>query len=267
MARWILLMAVGLLTAQAQAQNLSFQQLDASDLEKVVADFSATFNHTSVSGASSLGNIFGFEVGLVAGIAKTPNINDFAQEAGSTEKVDKLPHGELLGVLTVPAGITVEAGLIPKVGKDDFKFSTFSAAVKWTPTDVFLDWPLSVAIKGHVTKTAVAFKQTISNVDTDFDYKNTITGLTLLASKNFVLVEPYIGVSLLKATGDLSFSGSPAQPVFDPSYSTSNSASASKSSTGVMVGAELKLVFFKLGAEYTNAFGTSRYTGKASFYF
>jgi hypothetical protein len=34
-----------------------------------------------------------------------------------------------------------------------------------------------------------------------------------------------------------------------------------------MVGAELKLIFFKLGAEYANAFGTSRYTGKMSFYF
>lgn len=267
MARWILFLLAALFTANTQAQNLSFKLLDESDLEKVVGDLSATFNHTSVSGASSLGNIFGFEVGVVAGIAKTPEIDSFAQENGSTEKVDQIPHGEILGMLTVPAGITVEAGMIPKVGKEDFKFNTFSAAVKWTPTDVFLDLPLSLAVKAHLTKTNLSFKQTVSNIDTNFDYKNTITGLTLLASKNFVLVEPYVGLSYLKAKGELEYSGSPASPVFDPAYTAANSASASKSSTGFMVGAELKLIFFKLGAEYASAFGTSRYTGKASFYF
>lgn len=266
MARWILMLSV-MFASAAQAQSVSLQNLDAEDMKKLVGDFSSTFNHTSVSGASSLGTIFGFEVGVVAGIAKTPELDKFAKEAGSTEKVDQIPTGELLGVLTVPAGITVEAGLIPKVGKEDFKFSTFSAAVKWTPTDVLLDWPLSVAIKAHMTKTSLAFKQTISNVDTDFDYTNTITGFSLLVSKNFVLVEPYVGLSMLSGKGDLSFTGTPATPVFDPSLTASSSASASKSSTAFLLGAELKLIFFKVGAEYQSAFGTSRYMGKASFYF
>ena len=265
MSKWIVTLSAALFTFGAGAQNLTLQQLDQTDFENILKDFSAVFNHTSVSGASSLGTIFGFELGLVAGMTRTGRIDALADESGTDQDAGKIPHGALLGIITVPAGITVEAGFIPKVGSEDFKFNTFSAAVKWTPTDVFLDWPLSVAIKAHLTRTKVEFNQVIATVPTKFDYTNTITGFTLLASKNFVLVDPYAGLQILSAKGDMDVTGSPN--VFDSSFTVATSASAKAKSTGFLLGCELKLLIVKLGAEYQNLFGTSRYTGKLSFYF
>lgn len=262
MSKWIATLIIALFTSGLQAQSLSFQQLDQKDFEDIVKDFSAVFNHTSVSGASSLGTIFGFEVGLVGGITRTGRVDALADEGGTDQNAGKIPHGALLGIITVPAGITVEAGFIPKVGSNEFKFNTFTGAVKWTPTDVFLDWPLSVAIKAHLTKTKAEFNQTIATVPTKFDYDNTITGFTLLASKNFVLVEPYAGIQVLSAKGKMDVTGSTT--VFTV---PAQSGSASVSSTGFLLGCELKLLIVKLGAEYQNLFGTSRYTGKLSFYF
>lgn len=267
MRRLLVALGIALFAIQAQGQNLTLQQLDEQDFKKIVQDFSAIFNHSSVSGASSLGTIWGFEFGVMGGITSTKRIDALADESGTNQNADKIPHGELLGMITVPAGITVEAGFIPKVGNDDFKFNTTSLAVKWTPTDVFLDWPLSVAIKAHITKTKAEFQQAVGTpqVDTKFNYDNTITGFTLLASKNFVLVEPYVGFSLLNAKGKMDVTGS--SQVFDPSYTASTSVSASSGSSAFLVGAELKLFVVKLGVEYQSLFGTSRYSGKLSFYF
>lgn len=251
----------------AQAQNLTLQQIDEEDFKKIVSDFSAVFHHSSVSGASSLGTIFGFEVGLMGGVTDTSRIDKLADEGGE-QKADKIPHASLLGIITVPAGITVEGGFIPKVGSEDFKFSTFTLGVKWTPTDVFLDWPLSVAIKGQITKTKAEFTQEIGTtppIETKFNYDNSITAVSLLVSKNFVLVEPYAGFTLMNAKGEMGITGSPN--VFDPAYTSGDKVSASVASSGFMVGAELKLFVVKLGAEYQNLFGTSRYSGKLSFYF
>lgn len=247
------------------AQDLTLQNLNQDDLEDIVGDFSAVFNHTTVSGAGSLGNIFGFELGLVGGLTKTPKIDSLADESGTDQKADTIPHAELIGLLTVPAGITVDVGMLPKVGNDEFKFSSYSLGVKWTPTDILLDWPLSVAIKGQMTKTDATFKQDIQTVPTTFDYKNTITAFTLLVSKNFVLVEPYVGYSLLSAKGELDVTGS--TQVFDAAYTTSQSASAKKSSSGFVLGAELKLLVFKAGLEYAHLFDTNRYSAKLAFYF
>jgi len=270
MSRFVVAFCIALFTFAtgfgAQAQDLTLQNLTEDDFKRIAKDFNAVFNHTSVSGASSLGNIFGFEVGLVAGMTNTKRIDALADTgSGTDQKADKIPHGEILGVLTVPLGITVEGGFIPKVGNDDFKFNTFTAAVKWTPTDTLLEWPLSVALKAHITKTNAEFNQTIQTVDTNFKYDNTITALTLLASKNFVLVEPYVGFSYMSAKGEMSVSGSSA--VFDPNFTTGTSASADTTSTGFLLGAELKLLIFKVGAEYASLFGTSRYTAKLSFFF
>jgi hypothetical protein len=249
----------------AGAQQIPLQNIDQSDFKNVVSDFGANSMHTSVSGASSLGHLYGFEIGLVGGQTNTPHINHLAHETDPSASASKLPHGEILGVVSVPFGITVEGGLIPKVGGEDFKFNSLALAVKWTPTEILLDWPVAVALKAQLAKSHLDFHQTISSVPTDFKYDNTLSGLTVLVSKDFMLVEPYAGFGLLSTKGDLNVSGSGS--VFDPSFTTSQSASATRSGSVWMVGAELKLIVFKVGAEYANLFGTDRFSGKLSFYF
>lgn len=258
--RTFALLSITLLSVGAWSQNLPLQGLDANDMKSLVKETSANFNHTSVSGASSLGTLFGFEIGVVGGVAKTPKIDKLVEPQGGN--ADQIPHGEILGVLTVPAGITVEGGFIPKVGKEEFKFNTLSLGVKWTPTEVFLDWPVAIAGKFHFTKTSLDFKDTISGIPTTFGYDSTTTAFTMLVSKNFVMVEPYFGVQFAQTKGDLDVTGSTT--VFDTGGA---SGSAKSTATGFLLGTELKLLVFKAGVEYAKIFDTSRFTGKISFYF
>lgn len=248
----------------ARATTIPLQNLDQGAFKKVIGNFSANFNHTSVSGAESLGTIFGFEVGLVGGVTKSPDLQSIALQADSSAKADQLPHGEILGVLTVPAGLTVEAGFLPKVGSSDFQYRTFSAALKWTPTDTLLDWPFNFAIKGHVTSTNFKFNSNISGTPTSFNFDDQILGLTALVSKNFAIVEPYVGFGLLRAKGSLDAS---TTSVFDHNYTLAQTATEKNSCAEIMLGAEVKLIFVKLGFEYARLFDASQYNAKLSFYF
>jgi hypothetical protein len=244
------------------AVNLPLQNLSSDDMNKVVEDMSANFLHTSVSGASTLGHLYGFEVGVVGGQTSTPHLNTVVQEADPTVSVNKLPNAELLGVLTVPLGFTGEVGFVPSVGSSDFKYNTLSLAAKWTATEVVLsDLPFSLAGKVAYTSSTVTFDQTVQTVPINYNYTNSETAFTVLASKNFAIVEPYVGLGYATATGNLSATGSSSV------FQSGVSGNAKVSSAIWMAGAEVKLLVVKLGAEYTSLFNTSRLSGKLSFYF
>lgn len=249
----------------AFAEGFAFQNLNQGDLKNVIKDISANFNHTSVSGASPLGDIFGIEIGVVGGLTKSPELDKYAKAADPNSKdIDQIPHAALLGVISVPLAFTFEMGLIPKVGGEDFKFSSYSLAAKWTPSELFFDWPVALAAKVHFSKTDLNVKDTVNNVKTDMDFKDNMMGATVLVSKSFAVFEPYFGLGIVNADAELSGSGT---AVFNPAYTASNSASEKVSTTTWMVGAEAKLLVVRFGLEYANLFDTSRITGKFSFYF
>lgn len=250
--------------ANAWATSIPLQNLNSDDMNKVVQDFSANFLHTSVEGAGTLGHIFGFEAGLVAGETNTPNLNQVANQNGVSGDASKLPNAALLGVITVPAGITAEASLLPKVGPASFEFSSFSGAVKWTPTEVFFDWPVSVAVKASYTSTTAQFSQTISGTAINYKYTNHESALMALVSKDLMIFEPYAGFGFVSAQGTLSADSTSA---FNQAQFPGMSASASRTGTMWVVGTEVKLLALKLGAEYANIFNDSRVMGKLSLYF
>lgn len=250
----------------AHAQSIPLDNVNNDGMNKVVGDFSANFLHTSVSGASSLGHVFGFEVGAVVGQTATPHLSEVANEIGQGADASKLYYGELLGVLSVPAGLTVEVGLVPKVGSSSFKYDAISAALKWTPTELFLDLPFSLAGKISYTQNTLNFSQTIQalgSTPVDYTYTNKETAFMILASKDFMIVEPYIGLGYVSAKGTLSATSQ----IFDPSFTTDTVASGTRSGGMWMVGTEVKLVVAKLGIEYMNLFNTGRVAGKFSLYF
>ncbi len=256
------LLAMSLTGLSASAAGPSFQNLSDEDFKKVVQDLSANFTHTSVSGASALGDIWGFELGLVGGTTKTPELNKFAKEVEPSADLDQVPHGEIIGMLSIPFALTGEVGFIPKVGSDEFKFNSIHGALKWTPSELFFDWPVSLAAKVQYSKVNATFKDTINTIPTTFDYDQSILGGSVIVSKNFAIVEPYAGFGYLQADGKMNVTGSPT--VFSGART---SASSKPSSSMFMVGTEVKLLVVKLGVEYMNAFDTSRFTGKVSFYF
>lgn len=259
-----------LLSGSLAAQELEFDNISEGDLEKVVKDFSSNFSHTSVSGANTLGSIFGFEVGLIGGLGKINSLDDVVQETDPDADIPGLmPHGGLLGIVSVPFGWTFELTMIPEFGDDEFKFSNTTAAVKWSLTESLLSaLPLSIALKGHYSQTKIDFEQQDpggSPVTVDGSYESTVTGLQAVVSKNLLVLTPYAGLGYLQASGEMGVNGTDS--IFDTGFTASDSASVDVSSTQMFFGAEFKLLVIKLAAEYSRQFETERYTFKFSAFF
>lgn len=262
MNRAVWLTAIMVFGSAAQAANLAFDQLTDGQTKSIIKEFSANFTQTSVSGASPLGDVFGFEIGVIAGMTKTDDINTLAKSADPSLNVDKIPHASLVALVTVPFGVTLEANLVPEVGNDDFKFSNMGLGAKWSLTSSVLELPLSLAIKAHYMKTKLKFKQTVSSVDANVDFDDMVTGAMLLVSKKFAFVEPYIGYGMVSGNGDFDVQGTTQ---FFQSGVTNYSSK--ESGSHLVVGAELGLLFLKIGAEYAQLFGTSRYSAKVALSF
>ena len=266
--RIFIVAALLLIPSLGFAQDLNFDDISKSEIEGIANDFSANFTHTAVTGANTLGSVFGFEVGLILGATKIESLEDIIKETDPNADVPGLlPHGGLMGMISVPFGWTFEATFIPSTGDDSFEFSNLTAAVKWSLTETLLSaLPLSIAVRGHYAKTSIDFTQedpglTTATVNGSLD--NTVTGLQAVVSKDFVVVTPYAALGFLQGTGELSVNGTDS--AFN--FTASNSASADVTSEQILIGAELKMVIFKLAAEYSRQFETERYTAKASFFF
>lgn len=261
-----LFLALVLSLPQAMAQDIAFNNLSEKDVEDIVSDFTGAFTHTSFSGANTMGSIFGFEIGLIGGIANVDRIKKIAKRSDANSDVSAVPFGGLLGRITVPFGFTVEALVVPEVGGDEFKFSNKSLALMWTPTETVLSFlPLSIAIKGHYTKTDLKFKipdAVVTGVDVDASFDNTIMGAQLLISKNLLIVEPYAGVGFVSGDGSLSYSGSGS--IFNGGVTPTNTAKKKVDGTQFLVGANLKLLILNIGAEYSQQIDVQRYGLKIS---
>lgn len=248
-----------------QAGTPSFTAIDQNDLENVVKDFSSIFAHSTVSPASSLGTLFGIELGLIGGTVKTPNIDTLVNEASPGTSADTFPHFTLLGAISVPFGITGEFNFLPSLDTGDIKAGRTSIGVKWTITDSIVDFgPFDLAVRGFYTTSELSFSQTISSVPAEVDVKNSITGLQLIASMDFVIVEPYVGFGTLSADGTVDITASGGATFFDFG---GQSASAKPTSTQYFAGIQANLLFFRLGFEYGHLFDSDRMDLKFSFKF
>ncbi|MGZ3723111.1 MAG: DUF6588 family protein [Bdellovibrionales bacterium] len=251
-----------LVSMRVHAVNIPLQNVTDDDLKKVVGDMSANFLHTSVSGAGTLGHLWGVEVGVVGGQASTPGLNDVVHKADPNADASKLYNAELLGVVTVPFGITGELGVVPSTTLYGIKVNSLDLAAKWTVTELFLsDLPFSLAGKVAYTTNTINFSQVVGSNTVDYTYKNVETSATVLISKNLAILEPYAGVGIVNAKGTLDANA----PIYLGSAKTS--ADASRSGMMWQVGTEVKLLVLKLGVEYAHVLDTSRVSGKLSFYF
>lgn len=248
----------------AKAAAISFPSLSQDSFDKAIREFTANSYLHSVTPASSMGSIFGFEVGLIAGITKTPEIDALVQ-ANSGTSVSMLPHAGLLGALTIPFGITAEVVLVPKTDMGDLKYQQFAGALKWTATDSVLSMlPLNLAVRGFLSQTQLSYTQTISSVDSTVTIDDQVMGLQLLASPKLIpIIEPYIGVGMLSGKGKMDVSGT--STLFN--FTTAQSAESSPSSSQLFMGIEARLLLLTFGVEYSRAFETDSYTGKFSLKF
>ncbi len=246
--------------------SLEFQNISSQDLDVINKDFSSTFSYTSVSGASSLGSIFGIEAGVVAGAAMTEGIEALAKEVDPSNELSFLPHAWLLGAVTVPGGFTIEANFIPELDGGEVSFSHLGLGAKWTVTDMIPipAFPLNLSVKGYFSQTNLSFSQTDSGVTGDIDYENSMYGLLAQGSVSLLIIEPYLGIGWQSSEGKLK---STLSNVFDPSLTVGSSATSEIDGTYFQVGINVSLLLLRLGFEYQSAFDADRFTGKLSFKF
>jgi|GEM_PF-849254 len=273
--RWIAAMA--LVSAPAFAADLSLDNINLADYEALVQEFSANSQYSSVTPASSLGGLWGFEFGVVGGMTKAPDLLALVKRnnAGANFK-DELYHVGGLARLGLPFGFTAEALYFPKTTISSIKIGRWGGAAQWTLTDAILeDFPIELAIKGYVTKTTLQYSQTVNNASTAnvpvnavVGFDNTLYGFQVIASYKLFIFEPYVGLGWMKAKGDLNVDASGNTTILNiGAFGSSKSASSKPSSAQVLLGTDLRLAFFSLGAEYERAFKKNSYTGRVSFRF
>ncbi|MFN8847928.1 MAG: DUF6588 family protein [Bdellovibrionales bacterium] len=232
--------------------------LTEDNMKTLAKGFGSNFAHNSLMGASKLGTVFGFQVGLTAAQTDVPKINDIAKANGGELK--SIFNAGLMGSVGIPFGIAFEAVMTPSAKADGAELENSSVAIKWNINDVIPILPVNLALRGFSSNAKFSFTQDGTN---DVKNETTITGAQLLFSPMIPVVEPYIGVGMLSSKNKLSATTS----IFDGAYSASASSSETVSGTQFLAGVEVNLLLLKLGAEYSQAFGNTRYGLKLSFGF
>lgn len=252
----------------ANSPNIDLLTKDQAD--SISKEFSANFVHTIVAPASSLGDLFGFEVGLIGGITKTPATDRISKSFDPSASVDMVPHAGLFGSVSLPFGFTTELSLIPEAGST-IKIEHKSYALKWTFSQL-LDLPIDVAIRVHGSNSKLSYTDTINNsstsnndVDAVVSYDMSSLGAHLTVSKSFLFIEPYAGIGTISTDTDILTSASSTVSIF--TFTGAESYSSSDTGTHFFVGANVNLFLFKIGLEHSRIIDINRTTAKLSFYF
>lgn len=256
-----------LISTKIHAETPGFDNITSTDLDNISKEFSANFAHRPLTPASSLGAIFGFEVGIVASVTDAPKIGEITKRENPTESdpLDKLLNAGLMGAVSIPYGITFEAVLLPEQELGDLTISNYSLGAKWTFSSLLPIPVVDLAIRGHYGVTDISYNDTVDAVATEISLDNSTMGFTLLASANLMMIEPYAGVGFVSRDTTLKASGT-AQ-IFDSAFSTASEQSVDGSSFQYFAGVELDLLFIHIAAQYENVFDTSIVSGKLSFAF
>lgn len=249
-------------TPAAHAAGPGFTNLSQSDFDKAIKELSANSSYHSVTGAGTLGTVFGFELAVVGGLTNTPDINALSKQVDASADVGRLPHAALLLGASVPLGFTGELLYFPEMTFSTVKYSQFGASLKWTATEALV-LPFNLAVRGFITSNKMSFDQTQSGSNITVTEENSQTGIQLLASPAFPMVEPYVGVGLVNAKGKMSVTGS--STIF--AFTSARSAESAPTTTQFLAGINLNLLILNLGLEYSSAFGTSSYNAKLGFRF
>jgi hypothetical protein len=276
--RWIAALAVTLVPLQASADTFQLNNLTVGDFDKIVKEFSSDFAYSSLTPASSLGGLGHFEVGVIGGKTKSPELLNLVKRASTSASFKgDLYHGGVLGRVGLPFSLTAEAILFPKRKFKDVSFQEMGGAVMWTPTDDLLkDLPVNLSAKGHLLKTKVTYSGTVTITSPvpgtgtgQFKFDDTLWGLQALVSKKLLVFEPYAGIGYIHSSGKFTVdaNGSATNVFVGNGFASSNTAESSPTSMQLLAGLDVQLAFLSLGAEYQKAFGTHSVSGRLSFRF
>ena len=241
-----------------------FNNITKSALNTIVGEFSTNGFHTTVSpltgSKKALLGFAGAEAGMVGGATQVPGIGS---STVSTKEINYIYHSSIFALLNLPYGITPEVSFLPPLEIGNIKLNYYGGALRWNVTDVFLKFlPFNFGTRFHFSNAQLKFSQPISGVNVKVKFDDTIWGGSLALSKKVLVLEPYVGLGFIQGNGDLSISGTGT--FFNTEVTTGQSASATQTSSHLYAGLQFTTLFLGLGAEYSRAFGTNRFTGKVS---
>ena len=240
--------------------SIFLEDFTQEDFDSVSEEVGGAFSFTTNSGGSSLGKIWGVELGLVFGVTESANLNRIAEEnTGEDQELGYIPTGGLIAGVALPFGIGFEANIIPDLDISDVGVSNFAIAARWEITDMIplagSFSPLKLALRASYGDSKFSYQDSLE--EAEINVSN--TEVAAIAGFNLFVAEPYISLSYLNSSTDLnaeSRSITPLEVQYDSDFSTT------KFTAGVL----FKLTILRLGLEYTNFdTGVDRYTAKVSF--
>lgn len=249
----------------------AFTCFDQEDADAVYKDLTSAFAPTAVSGASSLGKIFGVELGLVLSASRAPNTERVVQSYGSDFEIPGIPMAGISAIFTLPYGIGVEGSFVPKVDISDYgSFESLNLGARWTITDVFPMGFFKIAIRGSYLSSKASLTQEedtgtpgIGTVSETADFAVDITEMGAVVGFNLKVVEPYIGFSNLSSDGSIQARGTSSEGAPIPDVDESSSISGTRMYAGVL----FKLPLLRLGAEVATFEDIERASIKIAFKF
>jgi hypothetical protein len=240
------------LSSFAATPNLT--NINETQLNGILSDFSSNMVHSTATGASSLGKILGFEFGVVASSIEAPKIKEI------DSNTDKLANASVYANISIPIGIGAEALLTPiEVGGLEYKYQ--SVAFYWSFGGL-IGLPFDMKIKAAKTTAELSYTDTSSNAQVKYEHDG--TNLTFSVSKSFLVVEPYLGVG--RVSGDNKFNAA-ASLFSSTSVQTIAQAGLEKEDTYFFAGVDLNLLLIRIGAEYSNPFDNKKMAVRVAFGF
>lgn len=237
----------------SQGTGTAFTCFDQEDADKVFIDLTSAFAPTTVSGAGSLGKLFGVEVGLMVAASQAPNIQEVVDEYDSNIDIPGIPMAGITAVTTLPYGIGIEGSFVPKVDIDDEgSFQSLNLGVRWTVTDIIPMGLINVALKAGVMDASAEYTHSedtgnliYGTVTENARFDIRIKEVGAVVGLNFKIFEPFIGASSLESDGSLHADGSSSTGAPIDNVNEQATASGVKAYGGVVV----KLPFMRISTQ------------------
>jgi hypothetical protein len=256
--------------AQCVTGGYAFTCFDQEDADKVFKDLTSAFAPTTVSGASSLGKVFGVELGLVVSASQAPNTQEVIDSYGSDFDIPGIPMAGISGIVTLPYGIGIESTIIPKIDiGDEGSFESLNLGARWTITDMFPMGLLKIAVRSSLIKSKATFNYeedgglAFGTVNETADFDIEVFEVGAVIGLNFKVVEPYIGASDLQAKGNIFATGTSSIQGNLATIDEDAEAAGIRAYAGVL----FKLPLLRIGAEVATFEDVARGSVKIAFKF
>jgi hypothetical protein len=251
---WTAAIVAGFSSLSFASNPLVLTNLTLDDFNDVTSDFGALYVHSTVSPATSLGENFGFEWGLVGGLVTTPNIERVGNAASPGSNFRRLPSAAPFIGVSIPMGLKIELNILPQLSVDDVRLQNLSAGLQWNLSETILPLPIDLALRYHVSYASLSVDQVVLGSTQQLILSEAITGYDVVLSRSFLLVEPYLVLGYVQAASRLEYTGGGSVFVFTPS----SSATTLIKSYEALVGCEVHLGSRNLGLEAGEVFNTTR---------